>query len=53
MTKEEELGERFVEMIKGGSRTEEERLIIRDALLDGVLQHPLVRFVVLNADYST
>lgn len=49
----EKLGESFVDMIKHGQHTQEEREIIRDALLDGVLVHPIVRKIVAEADYST
>jgi hypothetical protein len=50
--KEKELGEKFVAMIKSGSRTAEDRRLIRDALLNGVLQHPVVRSVVSSANYD-
>lgn len=48
----EDLAAAFVAMIKSGSRSFAERILIRDALLDGVLQHNVVRRIVRDADYA-
>jgi len=48
----EQLGKSFVAMIKAGGRTLADRELVRDALLDGVIQHPKTAEVIRKANYS-
>ena len=47
----EQLGASFVAMIKAGGRTQADRELVRDSLLDGVIQHPVTAKVIREADY--
>lgn len=46
------LGEEFVDAIKAGEQTLKGRLMLRDILLDGVIQHPIVAKTIREADYA-
>ena len=47
-----ELGESFVAMIKHGERKLDDRIRIRDKLLE-CIQHPIVYAVIRDANYVT